>query len=156
VGNDIYNDYKGNNNAYGIIPNKTALYDSWTPQNHNAQAPIQELDYLNFSTAGTWNSYPIEKGSYIRNKTMIIGYNFPGNWLKKIRIEKLRVYIQAANLFTITKYSGLDPELNNRLLNSSRASAVFGNGSSPFLGVDVFGTYPNNQKQYLFGLNVGF
>jgi hypothetical protein len=155
MGNDIYDSYKGNNSAYGSIPIKTALYDSWTPENHNAQAPIQELTY-NFSTAGVWNSYPVEKGSYLRNKTMIIGYNFPGNWLKKIRIEKLRVYIQAANLFTITKYSGLDPELNNRLLNSSRASAVFGNGSSPFLGVDVFGTYPNNQKQYLFGLNVGF
>ena len=114
VGNDIYNSYKGSNNAYGAVNIKTALYDSWTPQNHNAKAPIQELDYYNFSTAGTWNSYPVEKGSYLRNKTMIIGYNFPGNWLQKIRIEKLRVYVQAANLFTITKYSGLDPELNNR------------------------------------------
>ena len=76
---------------------------------------------------------------------MIIGYNFPGKWLQKIRIEKLRLYIQAANLFTITNYSGLDPELNNRLIG----------GGSAF-GVDVFGTYPNSQKQYLFGLNVGF
>jgi TonB-linked SusC/RagA family outer membrane protein len=145
VGNDVYDSYKGNNNAYGYVPTKTAFYDSWTPQHHNAQAPIQELDYTNFSTAGTWNSYPIEKGSYLRNKTMILGFSFPGNWLQKIRIEKLRVYIQAVNLFTITKYPGLDPELNNRLLG----------GGSAF-GVDVFGTYPNNQKQYLFGLNVGF
>jgi hypothetical protein len=158
VGNDIYDSYKGNNSAYGSIPIKTALYDSWTPENHNAQAPIQELTY-NFSTAGVWNSYPVEKGSYLRNKTMIIGYNFPGNWLKKIRIEKLRVYIQAANLFTITKYSGLDPELNNRLLFSDtfqKATGSNSNTSSAAFGVDVFGTYPNNQKQYLFGLNVGF
>jgi TonB-linked SusC/RagA family outer membrane protein len=145
MGNDIWNSYKGSNNAYYTQNNKTSLYDSWTPQNHNAQAPIQELDYFNFSTAGTWNSYPLEKGSYIRNKTMIIGYSFPGKWLQKIRIERLRVYIQAANLFTITNYSGLDPELNNRFTNESSA-----------FGVDVFGTYPNNQKQYLFGLNVGF
>ncbi|HYV55686.1 MAG TPA: SusC/RagA family TonB-linked outer membrane protein, partial [Chitinophagaceae bacterium] len=152
VGNDIYNSYKGSNNAYGAVNTKTALYDSWTPQypvytggNHDAKAPIQELDIYNFSTAGTWNSYPLEKGSYLRNKTMIIGYNFPVKWLQKTRIERLRVYVQAANLFTITKYSGLDPELNNRNL---------GGGSS--FGVDVFGTYPNNQKQYLFGLNVGF
>jgi hypothetical protein len=148
VGNDIYNSYKGSNNAYGAVPTKTALYDSWTPQNHNAQAPIQELDYYNFSTGGTWNSYPLEKGSYLRNKTMIIGYNFPGNWLQKVRIEKLRVYVQAANLFTITKYSGLDPELNNRLFVPYGLNSAF--------GVDVFGTYPNSQKQYLFGLNVGF
>jgi TonB-linked SusC/RagA family outer membrane protein len=145
MGNDVYNSYKGSNNAYGAVNIKTALYDSWTPQNHHAKAPIQELDPYNFSTAGTWNSYPLEKGSYLRNRTMIIGYNFPGNWLRKISIERLRVYAQAANLFTITKYTGLDPELNNRLV---------GGGSS--FGVDVFGTYPNNQKQYLFGLNVGF
>jgi hypothetical protein len=160
VGNDIYNSYKGNNNAFVDVPLRTALYNSWTPENHNAQAPIQELNPMsNFSTAGVWNSYPVEKGSYLRNKTMIIGYNFPGNWLKKIRIEKLRVYIQAANLFTITKYSGLDPELNNRLLFSNtfqKATGSNSNTSSAAFGVDVFGTYPNNQKQYLFGLNVGF
>ncbi len=159
VGNDIYNSYKGNNNAFGDVPTRTALYNSWTPENHNAQAPIQEVDLYNFSNAGVWNSYPVEKGSYLRNKTMIIGYNFPGNWLKKIRIEKLRVYIQAANLFTITKYSGLDPELNNRLLFSDAFQKLTGsnsNTSSAAFGVDVFGTYPNNQKQFLFGLNVGF
>ena len=131
------------------------MYDSWTPQypvytggNHDAKAPIQELDIYNFSTAGTWNSYPLEKGSYLRNKTMIIGYNFRGKWLQKTRIERLRVYVQAANLFTITKYSGLDPELNNRLFVPYGVNSMF--------GVDVFGTYPNSQKQYLFGLNVGF
>jgi TonB-linked SusC/RagA family outer membrane protein len=145
VGNDIYDSYKGSNNAYVNVPTKAALYDSWTPQNHDAQAPIQELDNSNFSTAGTWNSYPLEKGSYLRNKTMIVGYSFPGKLLQKIRIERLRVYVQAVNLFTITKYPGLDPELNNRLV-----------GGGPNFGVDVFGTYPNNQKQYLFGLNVGF
>ena len=60
--------------------------------------------------------------------------------MQKIKMEKLRVYIQAVNLFTITKYSGLDPELS---------------GSSAAFGID-FGNYPNNQKQFVFGINLNF
>ena len=70
---------------------------------------------------------------------MILGYAFPKNWLQKIKVERLRIYIQAVNFFTITNYSGLDPELS---------------GSSSAYGVD-FANYPN-QKQFLVGLNLGF
>ena len=42
---------------------------------------------------------------------MILGFSFPKNLIQKIKMERLRVYVQAANLFTITNYSGLDPEL---------------------------------------------
>ena len=71
---------------------------------------------------------------------MTLGYSLPKSWLQKIKIERLRIYIQAANLFTITRYTGLDPELS---------------GFSAAYGID-FGNYPNNQKQWLFGLNVNF
>ena len=59
------------------------------------------------------------------------------NWLQKLKLEKMRIYLQALNLFTITKYTGLDPELS---------------GNSAAFGID-FGNFPNNQKQYLFGIN---
>jgi len=72
---------------------------------------------------------------------MIIGYNLPKSLLERIKVERFRVYVQAVNLFTITNYSGLDPELSG--------------GSSAF-GIDYFGNYPNNQKQYLIGFNLGF
>jgi TonB-dependent starch-binding outer membrane protein SusC len=83
----------------------------------------------------------MEKGSYFRNKSMILGYTFSKNWLQKIKIDRLRIYIQALNLFTITSYTGLDPELA---------------GTSSAFGIDFFGNYPNNQKQFLVGLNLGF
>ncbi len=67
--------------------------------NRNAKAPMPETD-INFSNVGPHNSYPLENGSYFRNKTMILGFSFPKNWIQKIKIERLRVYIQAANLFT--------------------------------------------------------
>ncbi len=69
---------------------------------------------------------------------MVVGYTFQKSLLEKWKLEKLRVYIQAVNLFTITKYSGLDPELP---------------GNNGGFGLD-FGSYPNNQKQYVFGINI--
>jgi hypothetical protein len=150
-GNDIYNNYRSTFDIYaargGGVKSKTALYDSWTPQYQNATAPIQEND-INFSNAGVINSYGLENGSYFRNKTMILGYNLPKSWLQKIKIERFRIYIQAANLFTITNYSGLDPEV-------SGINAATGANSSAF-GVDIIGNYPNNQKQYFMGFNLGF
>ncbi|MEK7200378.1 MAG: hypothetical protein AAB212_10755 [Bacteroidota bacterium] len=73
-------------------------------------------------------------------KSFIVGYTMPANQLKKWGIEKLRLYVQAANLFTITKYTGLDPELS---------------GSNAAFGID-YGNYPNNQKNFNVGVNVTF
>ncbi len=66
--------------------------------------------------------------------------------LKRYNISKFRVYLQATNLFTITKYSGLDPELTGNL-SDTQASSAF--------GID-YGNYPNNQRNFLFGVNVTF
>ncbi len=139
-GNDVLNVTRDvtDRPGYGFARSKTALYNSWTPQHPNAKAPIAENDF-NFSNIG-FNSYLLENGSYFRNKIMTLGYTLPKSWLQKIKIEKLRIYVQAVNLFTITKYTGLDPELS---------------GFSAAYGID-FGNYPNNQKQYLLGLNVNF
>jgi hypothetical protein len=76
----------------------------------------------------------------------MLGYTLSGNWLQKLKIDRFRIYIQVANLFTLTKYSGLDPELpgNSQASNTSKA-----------WGFDT-GNYPNNQKQYLIGLSMNF
>ena len=75
---------------------------------------------------------------------MILGYTFSKNWLEKIKIERFRIYIQAVNLFTITNYTGLDPEISG----DSRMGSSF--------GIDFFGNYPNNQRQWIAGFNLGF
>ena len=106
----------------------------------NAKAPIQELDSY-FSTNGVANSYFVENGSYLRAKNTVLGYTFSAAGLKKIGIQKLRVYVSAANLFTITGYSGLDPEL----------PGTPGQASTDF-GVDE-GTYPSS-RTFLLGVNL--
>jgi hypothetical protein len=113
---------------------KAALYESWTPERKNTSVPIAETSQ-NFSNNGVWNSYGLENGSYLRNKSLILGYTLPRKVLDRIKVERLRVYVQAVNLFTLTRYSGIDPEVNAA-------------------GVD-FGNYPNNQKQFLIGLTLG-
>jgi hypothetical protein len=72
---------------------------------------------------------------------MILGYSLGKNTLQKLRMKQLRMYVQVANLFTITNYTGLDPE------------SITGGDVANF-GLDA-GNYPNNQIQWLFGLNIG-
>jgi len=103
----------------------------------------------NFSNNGVTNSYYIGNGSFLKCKSMILGYTLPSDKLKRIGLDKLRIYVQAANLFTITKYTGQDPEVTGRVTNDS------GDNPNASFGID-YGTYPNNQKMYIVGVNLSF
>ena len=126
----------------GAMSNDVAL-NSWTPNNLGAKIP-QLTTAANFSTSGSVNSFYVEDGSFLKCKQMQIGYSLPGSFLSKYKIDRFRIYVQAANLFQITKYTGLDPELtsSDRYNNSN-------------FGID-FGNYPANQKMYLVGVNLSF
>jgi hypothetical protein len=74
----------------------------------------------------------------------MLGYTIPNDMLKRFGVERLRIYAQAVNLFTITKYTGLDPELQGATLSDN----------SNF-GIDL-GNYPANQKMFTFGAQLAF
>lgn len=140
-GNQIWNNVKWWTDFYSSFAgakSHTALYDSWTPENHNATAPIQETNG-SFSVANVPNSYFVEEGSYLRARNVQLGYTLPSSTLERVGIDRLRVYVQAVNLFTITGYSGIDPEIT---------------GGTTNFGIDE-GAYPN-QRQYLVGVNLSF
>jgi TonB-linked SusC/RagA family outer membrane protein len=130
------------------VKSKNALYNSWTPQRPNATTPIAE-NVSNFSNNATPNSYYMEDGSYLRCKSVILGYAIPVSNLRRFGISRLRIYLQAANLFTITKYSGLDPELMGPTDDQTERA------SNRAFGID-YGNYPNSQKNFNFGVNVTF
>ena len=145
-GNDVFD-------AVGAYARTDKLNESWTPERglaHTAKAPILESNSY-FSTSGAINSYPLEKGSYLRNKSIMIGYTFSSNALEKIKVKRLKIYIQVVNLFTLTKYSGLDPELRGYVVRVSPPAPAENQSS---FGIDR-GNYPNNQIQFLVGLNLG-
>ncbi|MCD6200331.1 MAG: TonB-dependent receptor [Bacteroidales bacterium] len=140
-GNEIYNYNKWWLDFWPSFQgqkSKDLLYNSWTTENTSATVP-KASNTSNFSTNTVSNSYYIEDGSFFRMKSLQIGYTFPKSFAKNV-FSSLRIYVQGTNLFTITKYSGLDPELA-------------GLGDTSF-GIDE-GNLPV-VKQFLFGLKVGF
>ena len=80
----------------------------------------------------------VEDGSFLRLNQLTLGYSLAEDWLKKAHIQKLRVYVQVANVFCLTKYSGFDPEVD-----------VFSSKNPMMPGVD-FSAYPRTR-----GVNVG-
>ncbi|MEL6191654.1 MAG: SusC/RagA family protein, partial [Bacteroidota bacterium] len=124
------------------------LYDGWTPENPNALlprlAPGAESGYTSFILSNS-NDYYIEDGSYLRLRTMQLGYNLDASNLGFLGISNLRLYIQGQNLFTITDYTGPDPDISISGVNPENDLKM---------GVDESG-FPT-PRQVLVGLNVTF
>ncbi|WBL43669.1 TonB-dependent receptor [Algoriphagus halophytocola] len=142
IGNEIWNQSKWFTDFYSTFEGAATserLKNAWTPQNLNATTPIVEKA-ANFSTSNVGNSFYVEDGSYLRLQNVTLGYTLPPSLLEKWKLERLRVFASANNLFTITGYEGLDP-------------AVGGDADLTF-GIDV-GNYPVT-RGYTFGLNVSF
>lgn len=142
-GNQIYNNTKwwtDLNGSFAGNRSLTMLNNSWSPENKNALLP--KLDANDNVTSSVPNDYYVESGSYFRAKTMQLGYTLPKKLLSSVGVSKLRLYVQGQNLFTITKYTGPDPDL----LNVGRGDIG--------LGVD-HGRVPN-PRQILGGLNLTF
>ena len=94
------------------------------------------------------NSYFVENGSYLKLKNLQLGYTFSAGILQKLSIKKARIFVMANNVFTITKYSGLDPELGSSFTPS-------GYGAVTAQGVDAVTNYPQ-AKIYSAGLDLTF
>ena len=84
----------------------------------------------------------IEDGSYLRIQNVSLAYTLPSSLTRKVRIQRLRVYVNAQNLYTFTKYSGYDPEIG-----------AF-NQNARMQNVDM-GRYPT-PRMYIFGIDVDF
>jgi TonB-linked SusC/RagA family outer membrane protein len=89
----------------------------------------------------------IEDGSYLRLKNLVIGYTIPRSVTSKIGIDKFRVYAGAKNLFTLTNYTGIDPEVAG-INPQGNSTAILESG------VDL-GVYPVT-RMYYFGVNIAF
>lgn len=110
-GNDIYN-YNKYFTEFGLFFNgnrSTNVLNAWTPDNTNTSVPALLNGYPIEEVSS--NSYFVEDGSYFRLKNLQIGYSLPEDVTDKIGMSNLRLYLQGTNIFTITSYSGLDPEV---------------------------------------------
>ncbi len=143
-GNDVNNWMKLHTHRMGGYATNVSrdLLNAWTPENRDTNIPINTTQG-GLGSVATFSSFRIEDGSFMRLRSLILGYTLPRNVAQQFRLNNLRLYVQATNLFTITNYSGLDPEIGR--VASGEAS----------FGTDI-GNYPNNERTFLFGINVSF
>jgi hypothetical protein len=137
-GNDLINANRlifDGNGKFKLNTNQYATYENrWTPDNQN------NTEYRTGGQGpGVYSSRVVEDGSYLKLKTVSLGYTVPAVYLKKLSIKSLRVYSSVQNLVTWTNYSGPDPDV------SSRNSTI-----TP--GFD-FAAYPH-YRTITFGLNI--
>lgn len=110
-GNDVLNANRIIFEGGGRVnQNMFATYNNrWTPENQNNS-------YYRTGGGGPsdfgYSTRVIEDGSYLRLRTLALGYTFPASWLSRIKLNNIRVYASAQNLYTFTRYSGFDPEVS--------------------------------------------
>lgn len=140
-------------NKLAIIKNSYKIYDIvngdlvrlTTPEELNAANTNASLP-LAYNENGVTSTLGIEDGSFLRLNTLTLGYTFPTNRMKKIGISNLRLYGTIYNVFTITGYSGLDPEVN---ANTAQNHSIY-----PTTGLD-WGAYPRS-RSFVVGINLSF
>jgi TonB-linked SusC/RagA family outer membrane protein len=112
-GNQIINANRVTFEGRAIYPANTNMFatyaDRWSPTNTNTTIPVRGGYGANYLASNI-----VEDGSFIRLKTISLGYSLPTNLLKHVNVKSARIYVSTQNLYTWTKYSGLDPEVSVR------------------------------------------
>lgn len=114
------------------------VLNRWTPQNENTNIPA----FSSTTPSLMQSSVGVENGSYVKLKSLTLGYKLPESLLSRIKIQQARISFSAYNLFTLTNYSGLDPEISTS------------GGNDIDLGIDN-GSYPN-PRSFVVGLELKF
>jgi len=128
-GNEVYNALgrrlELTNDSYNVL---ATVKDSWTPQNGGNTLPLAS----NARPIGYIDSRYVQSASYLKLRNLTIGYNVKIKQLENVKIEAVRIYATASNLFTISPYKGYDPEVAS--------------------GTDS-GAYPSS-RSFVFGVNI--
>ena len=143
------NERQINRELIGDFFNDGVIYsdDDLLPINTSSDAlPVLDNDH-NYTNTYRISDFFIEDGSYLRLKNLQVSLNAPDTWANRIRVESVNFYFGVENLFTFTKYEGLDPEIG-RIFDDTDASQNVNTG----LGID-WGNYPQSRKVY-FGINI--
>ncbi|MCF0061107.1 TonB-dependent receptor [Dyadobacter chenwenxiniae] len=153
--NVFFNGVAGNKiNFYGVgqyssangiyEDNQTAdQLNSWTAENPDTDVPEARFYQGNGNQASTRYIYD---GSYLRLRSMTLGYNLPSSVTNRLKMDRVRLYVSAMNLATITNYKGWDPEVNTDDISERDLKFALGND---------FYTAPQ-PRTILFGVNIGF
>ncbi len=138
-GNEVYNANKITlENVQGYVNQSTSVLSRWTPENYLTVIPKASSTK---PTARSLDRY-VEDASYLRLKTLQLSWKFPEILTKKIGANSAMIYVNAQNLYTLTNYTGLDPEVSR--YGSDNVSPGFDSGAYP------------NIRTFMLGVNIGF
>ncbi|MBK5721206.1 TonB-dependent receptor [Dysgonomonas sp. Marseille-P4677] len=148
AGYDIFNALKYEGMFVDARYNQfAAIMDRYHPVNNpNGNGPRVTISDKNNNRR--MSDYYVDKGDYLRLKTLTLGYTFDRKLSQKLKLQKLRVYFTAQNLLTFTSYKGFDPELGETYANE------IDNYGVTEIGVDR-GQFPQ-PKTFIMGINVNF
>jgi len=155
IGNDVYNAnkidftsaYTKNTNMLSVMNNRWRIVDANGTDMRNSDPATYAALNANATMwqpldKGIFHSWGVEDGSFLRINNITLGYSLPTALIKKMRIQRFRVYATVNNVAVLTGYSGYDPEVNTRSNNPLTP------------GVD-YGAYPKS-RAFVFGVNATF
>jgi TonB-linked SusC/RagA family outer membrane protein len=142
-GNEILNlNRRYIDNMEGNTNGTTIALERWYSAENPGNGEVNRANRKQKGNNGRTSTWHIEDGSYLRLQNVTLGYTLPDNLTKRLAMDKLRVYMSGQNLFTWTKYSGYNPEVNLRPTNALTPG-------------EDYGTYPLARVLTL-GLNISF
>ncbi|WP_372755321.1 SusC/RagA family TonB-linked outer membrane protein [Labilibaculum sp.] len=140
-GNDIFNAMKTHLYKFDETNKHKDMLNSWTSSNTDTDMP--RITGYDVNDSNRTSDRFVEDGSYMRLKNLMVAYNFPKSWINHAKLSSAKLYFSGQNLWTVTDYSGADPEIG-QITSTNYLSR----------GVDI-GTYPQ-AKTYVVGVKLGF
>lgn len=135
-GNKVYNIAQWQGRYFADNSNYLRFKKGEEPYQVNPNSDTPRIIYGDWRNTQGSDRY-LENGSFFRMKNISVGYTFRGNWMKKAKVDNLRVYASGNNLLTFTKYKGLDPDfVNTNIWNMGTDSFAYPNTRSVMFGVE--------------------
>ena len=133
VGNDVYRAYERN----AIYSNKDrSILARWTGEGTTNDARNPRYSFADANSNIRVSDRYVEDGSFIKLKNVQLGYTFPSSMIKKV-FSRMRIYAQVKNAFTLTKYTGFDPEIAGGVFDTGIDRGAYPQARTYAVGIDI-------------------
>jgi hypothetical protein len=134
VGNEVYRAYERN---LAMTNKFRSVLGRWTGSGSTNEATNPRYSFIDANNNTRVSDRYVEDGSFIKIKNLQLGYNFSSAFLRRANISKLRIYAQARNAFTFTKYTGFDPEISGGIFDTGIDRGAYPQARSYAIGLDL-------------------
>jgi TonB-dependent starch-binding outer membrane protein SusC len=134
VGNDVYRAYERN---LAMTNKFRSVLGRWTGEGSTNDVNTPRYSFVDANNNTRASDRYVEDGSFIKLKNLQLGYTFPSARLERAKLGALRFYVQARNLFVLTKYTGFDPEISGGIFDTGIDRGAYPQARSIAVGLDL-------------------